>query len=433
MKKLLPFFVIVLLIVSQASGQFILKGDFRPRVEFRDGYGQILSKNQDPIFTVSERARLTANYTNGIFSFGIGIQDVRVWGDDYTTAYTGTPTGNATLQLNEGWIGIKPYKDGFFKIGRQYWAYEDERMLSIRGWNQSEIKYDAFLFQHMSKDIQVDVGLSWNNAKESNYNIAYDSLAMKTLNFLYVKKNINDHMYVSLLALASGFTASSSQVAPIYLQGTYGLYFSYKKDNINALANGYYQNGRNRTGKVTNAYLLSGRFDYIFAKKFTLGAGIDYISGTNQDNDDADYASKNHTFDNLYGIRHRILGHLDYFNNMPKATGNGGMGDYFLKFNHQFVSNALWGIDIHYMALQNNVVDKTSETGAMLTKGLGEEIDLYISWDIVKWVQVRGGYSTFFATSSMEKLQNVYDNARMPNWVWVMITAKPVFFDNSSK
>jgi len=433
MRKTVLFLTLLLLIISQSFGQFTLKGDFRPRFEFRGGYGQMLDKDQDPVLTISERARLSAYYQNGIFTFGIGFQDVRVWGVDNTVAYTGTPIANSKTELNEGWIGIKPYTSGLFKIGRQYWAYEDERMLSIRSWNQSEVKYDAFLFQHNSKAIQVDVGLSWNNLIERTNGNEYASKSMKTLNFLYLKKKINDNMYVSALAIASGFTQSDT-TSVIYLQGTYGLYFSYKKGNWNVLADGYYQNGRNRKGFVTNAYLLSARADYLFAKKFTVGAGIDYISGTDQKTDDADYKAKNHTFDNLYGVRHRVLGHLDYFNNIPNSTWNGGIADFFLKFNYAFVSNASAGVDLHYMSLQNNVLDKTSETGdEFLTKGLGGEIDAYFSWDIVKFVNVRGGYSTFLATNSMEKIQGVYGNARFPSWIWIMITAKPVFLDTAAK
>jgi hypothetical protein len=33
----------------------------------------------------------------------------------------------------------------------------------------------------------------------------------------------------------------------------------------------------------------------------------------------------------------------------------------------------------------------------------------------------------------MEKIQGVHGNARFPSWIWIMITAKPVFLDTAAK
>jgi hypothetical protein len=327
---------------------------------------------------------------------------------------------------------MKIYPEGSLKIGRQYWIYEDERILSQRSWNQSEIKYDGLLFQHIGKKLQVDAGFSWNNMQESIYEAGYPNNRFKTVDFLYVKKNLNDWLYLSAFAIATGVDAidtSDVNNNKTYLQGTYALYAGINKGDVKALVTGYYQNGRNRTGLNTSAYMFSAKVDYTLKKKFTFGAGIDYLSGTDQKNNDPDYASKNHTFDVFYGNRHRYYGHLDYFSILPASTGNGGLSDIFVKFNWAFVSKASVGADFHYFSLQNNVIYKEEE----LTKGLGEELDFYFSWDPVKFVNVRGGYSLFTATDSMEKLQGVYGNSRFPTWVWIMITAKPVFLDTSSK
>jgi len=436
MRKLVPLLGFILLLGSQSNGQLLLKGEFRPRFEYRGGYGEMLTQDENPQLTISERARLSAYYQIDRFSFGISFQDIRVWGDDNTAAYSGVPGSTASIDLNEGWIGMKIYPNGLIKIGRQYWIYEDERIFGQRGWNQSEIKYDAFLFQHISKQIQVDVGLSWNNMKESLYETGYNSDRFKTLNFLYIKKNLNDWLYLSGFGIASGVNAvdtSDVNNNKIYLQGTYGLYISLNKGNLKALASGYYQNGRGRTGLNTSAYLFSAKVSYLIVKRITLGAGIDYLSGTNQDTDNQAYAAKNHTFDILYGNRHGNYGHLDYFNNLPKSTGNGGLSDIFLKFNYAFKPTFSAGIDFHFFSLQNNVQDPVIENKEILAKALGEELDLFFNWDVVKFINIKGGYSFFLATDSMEKLQGVYGNSRFPSWVWIMITAKPVFLDTASK
>jgi hypothetical protein len=118
---------------------------------------------------------------------------------------------------------------------------------------------------------------------------------------------------------------------------------------------------------------------------------------------------------------------------LQKSTSEGGLIDIYLKFNWKFVPSASLGIDVHTFSLQNNVIDKTSEIRTALPRQLGQELDLYISWEIIKYVNIRGGYSLFLATDTMEKLQGVYGNARFPSWAWIMITAKPVLFESSGR
>lgn len=434
MKRSILFCAFLLLFFSQSFAQFTLKAEFRPRFEYRGGYSEFLTNDEKPVLTISARTRLSAYYQTGILTFGLAIQDVRVWGDDDIYGTTGVIGSKASIDLNEGWLGIKPYKKGLIKIGRQYWVYDDERMLSQRGWNQSEVKYDAVLFQHAQDKLQIDAGLSWNNLAEKYYNDVYPDDKMKSLNFIYLKKGINDWLNISAIALASGFTATDT-TTDVNWQGTYGVYFNVKKGGLTALVNGYYQNGSNRFGgKNTSAYMFAVNGDYLIKKVFSVGAGIDYLSGNDQQNDDPDYTEKSHAFDVLYGISHRFLGHMDLFSNLPKSTKNGGIVDPFLRMKWIFKEPSYIGADFHFFSLQNNVAYTSSEVGIeYYSKDLGQELDLYISWDINKIFNVRGGYSIYLSTDTMDKLQGVYGNARFPNWAWIMITAKPVFLDTSQK
>jgi hypothetical protein len=433
MKKAILFGALFLMVISDITAQFTLKAEFRPRFEYRGGYGEILAMDEKPVLTVSQRSRLSAYYQTGIFSFGFSIQDIRVWGDDDLYAYSGVAGSSASIDLNEAWLGIKPYEKGLVKLGRQYLIYEDERLLSARGWGQGEVKYDAAIFQHVHERFQFDVGLSWNNASEKTYDDFYTTGKMKSLNFIYIKKGINEWLTISAMAVASGFTATDT-TTDINWQGTYGAYARVGHNGLSALASGFYQNGRSRKGLQTSAYLFAVSGDYLFKEKYSIGAGIDYLSGQDQSNENPDYQDKAHAFDNLYGIRHRLYGHLDLFNNLPKSTANGGLVDAFIRLKYIPVKNTTIGADFHFFSLQNNVTDKSSEITSYLAKGLGQELDLNISWDISKIFNVRGGYSFFLVTESMEKLQGIEPgNSKFPTWIWIMVTAKPVFFDTSQK
>jgi hypothetical protein len=433
MKRILLFFAFSLLFFSQSFAQFILKGEFRPRFEFRDGYSQLLTKEQEPAFTVSNRTRLSAYYQTGILSFGFAIQDVRVWGDDDIYSVNQIAGSKASIDLNEGWLGIKPYKYGLIKIGRQYWAYEDQRILSTRNWNQSEVKYDAFLFQHVKDEIQVDAGMSWYNNAEKAFNDVYPDDKLKSQNFIYLKKEMNDWLNISLMAFATGFRATDT-TTDMNWQGTYGVYFNIKKEAFTAMANGFYQSGRSRFGgNKTNAYMFSVKGDYLIKSKFSVGAQLDYLSGRNAKSTDSDYLEKDHSFDVFYGTTHGFFGHMDLFTDLRKSTKDGGIIDAYLKLKYNLKENTSIGGDLHFFSLQNNVAYQSGETQDYYDKGLGQEVDLYASWDLNKIFNIKGGYSFYVATATMEKIQGVYDNARFPNWAWVMITAKPVFIDTTEK
>ncbi|MCU0371509.1 MAG: alginate export family protein [Bacteroidales bacterium] len=419
MKNVILICGFVLLIISQTSAQFTLKGEFRPRFEYRDGYGKILAEDEKPITIISQRSRLSAYYQTGIYSFGFAIQDVMIWGDEDLYSSTGVFGSKSSIDLNEAWIGIKPYERGFIKIGRQYWAYEDERLLSLRNWNQSEIKYDAVLFRHSQDKLQVDAGLSWNNDIDRNFSNEYPTGKMKSLNYVYVKKQVNEWLYASAMAMASGFTATDT-TSDINWNGTYGAYLGVKKDGLSVLASGFFQNGKSRKGPVSQAYMFAMNGDYLIKNTFSVGAGIDYLSGQNQENTDPDYADQTHAFDIFYGIRHRVFGHMDLFNNLPKSTGDGGLVDVFVRLKWLPVKNTTLGADFHFFSLQNNVIDRTTEDITYLSKGLGQELDLNASWDISKIFNIKGGYSFFLVTDSMEKLQGIEPGtSRFPTWAWI--------------
>jgi hypothetical protein len=423
----------LLLILSQSFGQFQFKGEFRPRFEYRSGYSQLLTKDQDPVLTISNRTRLSAYYQTGIFTFGLAIQDVRVWGDDdwyNTTAVVGS---YSSLDLNEGWLGIKPYKNGLIKIGRQYWAYDDERLLSTRNWNQSEVKYDGVLFQHKTEKFQADLGLSWNNQADKAYKDVYPDDKMKSMNFIRLQKNINDWLNISVIALATGFAATDTTLDVNWTE-TYGAYVNVKKGGLTALANGYYQGGKSRfSGKNQQAYMFTVSGDYLIKKVFSAGAGVDYLSGQGQESTDADYSGKSHAFDIFYGVRHRVFGHMDLFNNLPKSTKNGGIVDIYLRAKWVVNEKANLGADFHFFSLQNNVAYTSGESTAYYDKGLGKELDLYASWDISKIFNLKGGYSFYLSTDTMDKIQGVYGNTRWNGWAWLMLTAKPIFLDTAQK
>lgn len=432
MKKLLFFLALMLLMAAPAEAQFTLSGEFRPRLEYRSGYRNILADSQSDAFFVSQRTRMELFYEHPKISVGFSLQDVRVWGDAQLATSSGVFGDNASIDLHEAWVNLLLYPGGTLKIGRQLWAIEDERILSNRNWNQSQVKYDGIRFQHKREGFQILAGLSWNNRAENIYGNDYPSDRMKTMNFLHLKKDLTGLASVSGTVFLSGFTQTDTTSA-IHLLSTFAGYLNINKGPVKAVLSGFYQNGRSREGKEAGAYMFSVKGDYV-AGKVTIGAGIDYLSGNNGARQDSSYQDREHSFDILYGMRHGYYGHMDFFSSMQKSTGSGGLVDIFMKFKWKFVPQATLSIDLHYFSLQNNV----RETGfagtdaRYLDKALGPEADLNISWDILDFLNLKGGYSVMIPSHSMLNIQGQEaDHSKLPQWAWLMLTAKPVFLHKS--
>src|SRR5262252_9186188 len=89
-----------LVIWKSSSAQFSLTGQLRTRAELRDGQGSPLPNGASPAIFISQRTRLTFNYTMYRLKFGITAQDVRVWGQDVSTINRTTTQDNNALMLH---------------------------------------------------------------------------------------------------------------------------------------------------------------------------------------------------------------------------------------------------------------------------------------------------------------------------------------------
>lgn len=414
-------------------GQLEINAEFRPRGEARHGYKNIPREDTTAAFIISQRTRLNAYYTHPKFKVGFSIQDVRVWGDEQLYTATGAYGDNSSIDLNEGWIEILAGKYNSFKIGRQYWIYEDERILARRNWNQNSIKYDGFLYKYEPEKIKIHLGLSLNNSVDNYFGNDYTiQNRLKTQNFLNISKKLTESLSCSVEALATGFQKKET-LSTIYVKGTYGIYVYYKPKHFSIKANGFYQNGKNIIGNDVSAYFLSLRADARF-DPFAFNLGCDYHSGQDQDTSKSeDYQKKDHTFDLFYGGRHQYYGYMDLFDNISKSTDNGGLVDLYAGFKYKVTKTSTIALDYHYFLLQNNVMDPFQEN-IILDKPLGSEFDLTVDVAIIPEIVITGGFSTMLPTGSMEKLQRQSqgfgqnESLGIPYWGYIMITAKPTLF-----
>ena len=134
-----------------ASAQFTLTGQLRTRTEVRSGLGNLVLKGSKAAVFTSQRTRLAFGYKWDRLTFGVAVQDVRVWGQDASSI--SNADGNRFM-LHEGWADLTLFNKAdttikakgidlmSIKIGRQELIYDDVRLIGNLDWLQQARRHD---------------------------------------------------------------------------------------------------------------------------------------------------------------------------------------------------------------------------------------------------------------------------------------------------
>ena len=420
--------VVCFIALSYIEGQTQLSGELRARPELRYGYKELPDSASKPALLVSQRSRLNFIIKKEKYSVGFSIQDVRVWGDEQMYTSTGVSGDMASIDLKEAWFAYQVKKDFNIKAGRQEWKYGDQRLLGARNWNQNGLSYDALLLSYKGL-FRCDAGFSYNNEKEITFQDFYATGKIRTLNFLYLQKEFKEKLNIYGLYILSGMQ-NPRRAETVFLKNTLGGSATFKNDLVELNGNGYFQTGLNKDSTKVSAFLLSG-YASLFIGPLKLTLGTDIISGQNAICTDSTYLKTDHRFDNLYGARHSFNGDMDLFSNLGSATGGGGLNDIYLNVDSKVNEKLAVRVAYHYFSLQNNVLDPESLTSPYYAMDpyLGSEVDLKLNYKIGEDISFEIGYSILKGSESFYTIRgNKAENAIPAQWVYLMITFKPVFF-----
>lgn len=116
---------------------------------------------------------------------------------------------------------------------------------------------------------------------------------------------------------------------------------------------------------------------------------------------------------------------MDYFY-VGNHIGNVGLEDYYVNLAYNYGKSQINFIP-HLFRAQGDVVD--SKSGEVLSKNLGVELDLTFSHKVSDDFVLQAGYSQMFAQDALAVLKGG-DVETTQNWVWLMLTFKPVLFKN---
>ena len=422
MKKQYVIFGLLLGCLQFAQAQFTLDGEFRPRTEYRNGFGSLIADNADAGFGISTRARLNAGYKTEAYKFYLSMQDVMVWGENRQIL---PYDQNNSFAIFQAWAEIDFGSGWSTKLGRQVLSYDDQRILGGLDWAQQGRNHDAALIKYKKDKFILDVALAFNQDYSNptgfvSAGTAYNTtgfFSYKTMQYAYLKQSW-ESFSGSLLLMNNGFQEfdTNSDADGVSNLQTLGTHLNYKKGSFGAAFNGFIQTGK-RQGEVDvkGAHLLGLDFTFKASPKVSLGAGIEIISGNDGD------AGQTGAFFPLYGTNHKFNGFMDYF-----YVGN-----------H---ANSIGLVDIHVSA---NF--KLSEASSLMVKALnfsgeqdlpsgenalGTEIDIVFKRKFKGYALV-AGYSQMFASDGMYELKGITEDAAASgqNWAWAMLVIKPKFIN----
>lgn len=489
--RLLGIALFLVTFLTQTQAQLSISAQIRPRAESRNGLGTLMLKDAPSAGFISQRSRLGFNFKMEKVTFGMSIQDVRVWGQDASTI---SNADGSKLGIHEAWAEVNLLDSiGLtLKMGRQELLYDDSRLLGNLDWLQQARRHDAAVLKLNKKGWQVDVGLAFNqntdvfgatgtfytagntpqylsnskgiltaipsnfvpvNAKGVPILTANPSTnggvqMYKTMQYVYAAKKIKSvkasfllfkddfaKYRLDTLKATDGGTLAGRRydVTGVNSRITAGILLNGTlKGGFNYTLGGYFQGGKNRDGADLSAYTTTAYLGYTKGK-FTMGLGYDLVSGNDLTNTTNATDNK---FDPLYGTPHKFWGYMDYF---YVGTGgvSAGLSDPYVRLKYAASKNFTMGLDVHHFSLVNNMPDKFNDvTGkTLINKQLGNEFDFIMNYTLNKSTGVELGYCVMAATNSLEyiKLSSMDKAEHTATWAYLMISIKPEIFSSAKK
>jgi hypothetical protein len=430
---------------ARVLAQFTLSGQVRTRTELRDGFGSPLTSEQTPALFTSQRTRINVGYVGYRTKFFAAIQDVRVWGQDASTNNRTTSADLNGLMLHEAWAEISLLDTAItntgkylaLKLGRQELMYDDSRLLGNLDWLQQARRHDAAVLKYEQGSFVAHLGAAYNQNRELAAGQLYNGVPTgypagtngigtmyKSLQYLYLGKKLKVGN-ASFLVVKDDFNrySTSATGTKVLEKGTWsrvtaGPYLNTKLGkNLGLTASAYLQTGRDKDGKTLRASTVSVSTAYQISKYFSVGPGVDYLSGN------APGDTRSHRFDPLYGTPHKFWGQMDYFY-VANGFGPGGLTNYYLKSAFTLTKKLSGTADYHVFQSPNAIL---SGDTPLASRSLGSEFDLILNYKMAPTIGFQAGYAHFFSTPSLEAAKGISTSREGANWAYLMINITPQF------
>ena len=330
--------------------------------------------------------------------------------------------GDDSFDLRQAYVDISDFSKcpWGLKVGRQILSYGDERLVGAFDWNNFGRTFDAAKITYKTKGFTMDVFTStpvvitsknYNqsdlfNGTETNRDLVFsgvygtfDSLPFGTLDLysLFINEPRGNTSNVQGGLAAPVTTGSLKNHSDFVTLGTRIKGDPKKLNGLEFQGEFAYQVGDVR-GLSLNAFAanVGAGYNFDLPMKPRIYAEYNYASG------DGNSADKNlGTFQNLFPTNHKFYGIMDVFawQNLHNALLSFKVTP-VKNVTAQVDYNAFWLADtndVWYRANGLTAVRPLNATSRKASDYCGSEVDLIVTWNACKYVQVQAGYSHFFA------------------------------------
>jgi hypothetical protein len=401
---------------SSYGQEFSSDIQIRPRYEYTNGFGTLLTPTTSHTSFIGQRSRVNFNYNDSKLKIKLSLQNVHTWGDAATT----TPTSKNGFATFEAWAEYRFDAKWSTKIGRQSLSYDNQRIIGGLDWANQGRSFDAALIKFKGKKDQLDLGFALNANTEGKVApaIPHTTDVFKDMQYAWYHTSIKK-LEVSFLALNIGkeYVKAPAEIGTSYMQ-TLGTYANYKGGKLAIDFSLYGQTGK--TGNNTVSALEAAvNLGYAFTPKFKATLGYEFLSGKDQGSTSTVVKS----FAPLFGTNHAFNGFMDYFY-VGNHANSVGLNDISLKFDFP-IKKVNLSIAPHFFSAPNKIF----LAGVEQDSYLGTEIDLTAVYKLYKDITLIAGYSQMFASDSMVVLKGgtgLNDTAN--NWAYLMVNINPQIF-----
>ncbi len=399
--------------------------DMRVRTEVRRGYKTIPTLDTLPAVFTNQRTRLNFDFKTKLFDFYASLQDTRVWGQQDPREGQGTsaPTEATTYPIYFFELYAEPHFSDkvSMRIGRQRIVYDNQRLFAENDWRLTANSHDAVRFIYNNKiNFTTEFIAAYNQYGENTFTSNYKPngfVNYKALLAHYLNWKFNKNFVLTTINAADGYQ-SAKDYRTTFMRLTGGGRLEYSSYNWYLTFAGYYQYGKDSSGKKLSAYYFQPEIKYS-GKKLFIRLGMEYMSGQDTTSD------KDNSFVPLYGVAHRFMGNLDYFSSFPGDVNNGGLINPYLFFQYQSINKRLTlRQENHLFYSQSNAAFKGKGD---LNKYLGYEFDSRINYKVLNNIlDIESGFCWASVTQSMIAIKKgAGDTKAFPWWFYLSLRFTP--------
>lgn len=403
--------------VNSQNKNFTIGLEFRPRIEFRNGYKQLPNDTTKAAFFGTQRSRLYFNYSQPKFKFHTSIQDLRVWGQYGQTSSVGS------LNVFESYVDAYLTENLFFRLGRQKVELDNGRLFSAANWSQAGRAHDGINLIYSKSKVSSELMCFFNQTTENVFGTNFSPTTFsnyKSLQVHYLKLKLPLNLSLTTINSADGFQSKTTPNT-LYVRGNSGGRLEFEKGRWYVTMSGYYQYGQLQSGQKIDAYYLQPEIQFK-TQKITTRLGMEYMSGDNS----TKTSSHSQSFIPLYGVAWKFMGNMDYFTSFPNDTKKGGLINPYLFISYNINKKLSIRVDSHLFYSQNKVIDNNKN---VINPYLGFENDLSCKFQANDFTTIEYGFSYMIASKSMEFVRGG-NSVITPVWSYLMITFKPEVFSS---